>query len=177
MQPRIAVIIVGLALVSVVRSDTNLKCYMCTTSTNPHCASDPKAHGIQLVECTLKLMSEWRDTLQHNKNVSAVVAKIFDVDHPTDFNHVAPMTCAKVVLKVNKKEVTLRNCQIAKTETLDPCKSIQRQVNSNSSSSLEHCELCTHDACNTSPGLSSRIFVTLLSFVGAVILGGFYNGA
>ncbi|XP_076662104.1 uncharacterized protein LOC143365638 [Halictus rubicundus] len=181
MQPRIAVIIVGLALVSVVRSDTNLKCYMCTSLINPHCASDPKGHNIELAECTLSRMSEWQRTIhQHNSssqhNISSVISHIFDVDHSRNFKPVAPMACAKVVLKVNKQEVTVRNCQPAKTDTIDPCKSIQGKANGESSS-LEHCDLCTHDACNTSPGLSPRIFVTLLSLVGTVILGGFYNGA
>nr|XP_033340618.1 uncharacterized protein LOC117228753 [Megalopta genalis] len=174
MQRRIAVLIVGLALVSVVRSD-DLKCYMCTSLTEPHCVSDPKAHNIELLECTLTHMYDFQRTLQ-KQNVSNVISHIFDVDHSSKYPHVGPMACAKMVLKVNKKEVTVRNCQTRKTETIDPCKAIQGKMNDDSSS-LEHCDLCMQDACNTSTGLSPRIFVTLLSLAGTVIVGGFYNGA
>lgn len=79
------------------------------------------------------------------------------------------------LLSVKKEEVVVRNCQIAKAENIDPCKSIQGKMND--FSSLEHCDLCMHDACNTSTGLSPRIFVILLFLLGTVILGGFYNGA
>ncbi|CAL7943833.1 unnamed protein product [Xylocopa violacea] len=171
----ISVLIVSLALVLVVRSEDNLKCYMCTSLTTPGCEKDPHLSNIEPVECTLNHMVDWQRNMQQHQVLGSIPA-IFEVDnsqhHPID----VPMACAKMVIKVNQKEVIVRNCQTAKTETLDPCKAISGKLPS-AISSLEHCELCSQDLCNSSITISPAIFLTLLSALGAMLLGRFYNGA
>ncbi|XP_076686472.1 UPAR/Ly6 domain-containing protein CG9338 [Andrena cerasifolii] len=174
MHRRIAVLIVSLALVSVVRSVEILKCYMCTSLTNPGCDTDPKAHNIEPVECTLNHMGELQRTVQQHSGLSAI-SYIFDVDNSQHHPTAGPVACAKMVLKVNKQDVIVRNCQTAKTETIDPCKAIEGKFSNNYS--LQHCELCSHDACNGSMGVSPKILFVLLSAVGTVILGALYNSA
>ncbi|XP_076173200.1 UPAR/Ly6 domain-containing protein CG9338 [Ptiloglossa arizonensis] len=173
MHRRIPVLIVGLALVLVVRSDEPLKCYMCTSLTNPGCDTDPKAHNIEPVECTLTHMADWQGTVNQNNDLKAI-SHIFEVDNFQHSQSPGPMACAKMVLKVNKAEVIVRNCQTAKTETIDPCKAIQGKF---SNEIMQHCDLCMHDACNGSIAPTARILLVLLSLVGSVILGAIYNGA
>ncbi|XP_043259782.1 uncharacterized protein LOC122401611 [Colletes gigas] len=175
MNRRIPVLIVGFALVLVVRSDEKLKCYMCTSLTNEGCDTDPKAHDIKPVECTMKNMVDWQLNVQQYGALSAI-SRIFEVDNSQQYQTAAPMACAKMVLMVDKQEVTVRNCQTAKTETIDPCRAIQGKFSSDLYR-LEHCDLCTHDACNSSVAISARIFLVLLSLVGSVIFGGLYNRA
>ncbi|XP_053978208.1 uncharacterized protein LOC128876124 [Hylaeus volcanicus] len=178
MYRRIPVLVVGLVLVSVARSDETLKCYMCTSFSQPGCDTDPKANNIEPTECTLAHMADWQQTVLQHKSLSTI-SRIFEVDtsHSSQqYQAVAPMACAKLILKLNKHEVTVRSCQTAKTETIDPCKTIQGQFN-NDLISVEHCELCMEDACNSSIANSARILLVLLSMVGSVILGALYNGA
>lgn len=73
------------------------------------------------------------------------------------------------------QNITMRSCQTAKTETFDPCKSINAMIPNDKK--LEFCELCTEDACNSSITISPTISFTLLSALGAVVLGCFYNSA
>lgn len=77
------------------------------------------------------------------------------------------------------QNITMRSCQTAKTETVDPCKSINAMIPTltTDDKKLEFCELCTEDACNSSITISPTISFTLLSALGAVILGCFYNSA
>ncbi|KZC08921.1 hypothetical protein WN55_00312, partial [Dufourea novaeangliae] len=156
-------------------TDENFRCYMCTSLTNPGCDTDPQAHNIEPVKCTLNNMKDWERTVQQHRVLSSL-SHIFDVDHSWNHQAYAPLACAKMVLKVNKTEVIVRSCQTAKTETIDPCKAIQGKFN-NDLSSLEHCDLCMQDACNSSIGLTPRIRDVLLSVLGTVILAAIYNGA
>ncbi|XP_076246736.1 uncharacterized protein LOC143186826 [Calliopsis andreniformis] len=175
MHRGIVVLVVNLALVLVVRSDEHLKCYMCTSLTNRGCDTDPGAHNIEPVECTLSHMDDWQRTLKQHNTLNAI-SHIFDVDTSQHYQAAAPMACAKMILRVKKQEITVRSCQTAKTETIDPCKAIQGKY-SNDFSKLEVCDLCMHDACNDSIRTSPRILFILVSVVGTIALGAFYNGA
>ncbi|XP_076752419.1 UPAR/Ly6 domain-containing protein CG9338 [Xylocopa sonorina] len=175
MYRRISVLIVGLALVSVVRSEENLKCYMCTSLTHTGCDKDPQASNILPVECTLNHMEEWEQKMKDHQIFGSMPA-IFEVDNSQHHPVAVPMACAKMVIKVNLKEVVIRTCQTAKTETLDPCRAISGKL-PGSISSLEQCELCSQDACNSSIQISPTIFLTLLSTLGAMLLGGLFNSA
>lgn len=73
------------------------------------------------------------------------------------------------------QNITMRSCQTAKTETFDPCKSINTMIPNDKK--LEFCELCTEDACNSSITISPTISFTLLSALGVVVLGCFNNSA
>ncbi|XP_033367031.1 uncharacterized protein LOC117243545 [Bombus vosnesenskii] len=177
MYRRILVLIVNLAFVLTARADKNVRCYVCTSLTHPNCETDPKAHNLELVECTLDQMLDWKLRIQQHKALTWA-APIFDVD---DLDHqlVAPMACAKMILKDKYQNITMRSCQTAKTETVDPCKSINAMIPTltTDDKKLEFCELCTEDACNSSITISPTISFTLLSALGAVILGCFYNSA
>ncbi|CAK9801623.1 hypothetical protein ANTQUA_LOCUS2929 [Anthophora quadrimaculata] len=175
MHRRIAVLIVSLALVSVVCSDEILKCYMCTSLTNAGCDTDPKAYDIEPVECTLNNMVEWQQTVQKHSVLNAM-SNIFDVDNSQYYQATAPMACAKMVFNDKKQDVIVRTCQTAKTETIDPCKTIRGKFTSDFFN-LQFCELCMQNACNSAVTISPRIFLALLSVLGVRILGVFYNGA
>lgn len=168
MHRKLAVLTVILALVLVVRSDQSLKCYMCTSLMNEGCETDPKAHNLEPVECTLGQMVDWQRNVQQH-NVLNAISGIFEVDNLQHYQATAPrdMACAKMVLKVAGKDVTVRSCQTAKTENIDPCKSIRSKF-SNDFLNLEHCDLCMHDACNSSVVSSPRVLFILLSVLGTI---------
>ncbi|KAK1132009.1 hypothetical protein K0M31_016151 [Melipona bicolor] len=149
---------------------------MCASIKTSGCETDPQAHNIQLAECTLNSMVDWKHNIQQHTILSSI-APIFDVDnshHPS----VAPMmACAKMIIRVaNNQNVTVRSCQAAKTENIDPCKTMERMLAVNNYK-LEFCELCTEDACNSSIAISPKIFLTLLSVLGVLVLSCSYNNA
>lgn len=77
---------------------------------------------------------------------------------------------------VNNRDVTVRTCQTAKTETIDPCKAIEGKV-TNNIHDLQSCQLCEQDACNGSISVSPRILLPLLSIIGAIAFASFYETA
>lgn len=77
---------------------------------------------------------------------------------------------------VNNRDVTVRTCQTAKTETIDPCKAIEGKV-TNNIHDLQSCQLCEQDACNGSISVSPRILLPLLSIIGAIAFASFYKTA
>ncbi|XP_012135390.1 UPAR/Ly6 domain-containing protein CG9338 [Megachile rotundata] len=174
MLRRISVLIVSFALVFVVRSDENVKCYMCTSLTHPGCDTDPKTPNIKMEKCTLDSMSDMQKIVQQHNDLRNI-SYIFDVDNTQQYHAPATMACAKMVLKVKGKDVTVRNCQTAKAETIDPCKAIQRKFSNDIS--LEFCELCMHDACNGSTIVTPELLLNLVLVLGTVILRSFYNHA
>ncbi|XP_043516073.1 uncharacterized protein LOC122531867 isoform X1 [Frieseomelitta varia] len=177
MYRRILVLIATLAFVLADRTDKNLRCYMCVSTKNPGCEIDPQAHNIQLVECTLNSMLDWKHNIQQHTMLRSI-APIFDVDDSQHHLSVVPMmACAKMIMRVaNNQSVTVRNCQVAKTENIDPCKTMEGMLAANNYK-LEFCELCTEDACNSSIAISPKIFLTLLSVLGVLVLGYSYNNA
>ncbi|KAG7205530.1 hypothetical protein KM043_007508 [Ampulex compressa] len=178
MHRNLAAFPIVLALVLAVRSDETLKCYMCTSLTNEGCGTDPKAHNLEPVECTLSKMGEWQRNIQQH-NILNSIASIFEVDNTQNYPVSAPkdLACAKMVLKVAGQDVTVRSCQIAKTETIDPCKAIQGKLSNNLLGSMEHCDLCQEEACNGSTLPSPRVFYALLSVLGSLLVGTLYQGA
>lgn len=77
---------------------------------------------------------------------------------------------------VNNRDVTVRTCQTAKMETIDPCKAIKSKV-INNIHDLKSCDLCQQDACNGSISVSPRILLPLLSTIGAIAFASFYKTA
>ncbi|KOC65617.1 hypothetical protein WH47_01652, partial [Habropoda laboriosa] len=162
-------------IVSCYVADEILKCYMCSSETHSGCDTDPKAHNIEPVECTLNNMVLWQQAVQQH-SVLKQISNIFDVDNSQHYQATAPLACAKMAVKVSDRDVTVRSCQTAKTETIDPCKTIRGKF-ANDGLNLQFCALCMQDACNSAVTVSPRIFLALLSVLGVRILGGFYNGA
>ncbi|XP_016904141.1 uncharacterized protein LOC107992642 [Apis cerana] len=173
MNRRIASLIVSLALVLAVRSDEKLKCYMCTSLTDPSCDTDLSTEDIK--ECTLNNMDSFKQRIQQHNDLNKI-SVIFDVDKSQYYQASAPMACAKMILKVNNRDVTVRTCQTAKTETIDPCKAIEGKV-TNNIHDLQSCQLCEQDACNGSISVSPRILLPLLSIIGAMAFASFYKTA
>lgn len=149
---------------------------MCTSLTSPGCDTDPKAYNIEPVECSLSRMIDWqhRTIMQHDILRSI---PIFEVDNLSHSPVSVPMACAKMILKVNKQEVIVRNCQMAKTETIDPCKAIEAKGTLTGTMNVQHCELCETDACNGSAAVSPTILVTLSSILAAVVIANLRNVA
>lgn len=172
-------LIICLALILVVRSDEALRCYMCTSLSHVGCDTDPKAYNIEPVECNVQNMIAWeqRTVLQHE--VLRSMQSIFNVDNSQHSPVHVPMACGKMILKVNKEAVVVRNCQTAKTETIDPCKAIEGKgkLTGNPIMDVQLCELCETDACNSSTALSPRILFTLSSILAAVAIANLYNTA
>lgn len=169
------VFIVVFALVVAVRSEDPVKCYMCATLINENCR-DPKAHDMEPVECTFQEMATWQKSIQSHKLLSPI-ANIFSVDIIQD-HHKMPTdaACAKMDFKVGNQDVTVRSCQSAKAENVDPCKVMEDKLSGNMFS-LDYCGLCTEDACNSSVASSPTILYTLFSVFASVMLAAFFHNA
>ncbi|XP_034186234.1 uncharacterized protein LOC117607084 isoform X1 [Osmia lignaria lignaria] len=174
MHRRIPVLIVSFALVLVVRSDQNPRCYMCTSLTHPGCDTDPDANNIKTDECTLNHMTDMQRIIQQHNDLRNI-SHIFDVDTAHIYSATSPMACAKMVLKVKGKEVIVRNCQTEKTETVDPCKAIERKFPHDIT--LEYCDMCKHNACNSSTIITSKFLLDLLLVLGTMVFATFYTDA
>ncbi|GAB1860245.1 Protein quiver [Camponotus japonicus] len=176
MLRRITILLIVSAFVVAVHSDV-LKCYVCTSLTNEGCNSTLTTTSLQPVECTVRKMVEWQTVIKQHRILKSIV-RIFEVDE-TPHLHVTPsnMACAKTIINVHNQEVTLRMCQTAKTESLDPCFTMEKTIWENQLGKMEQCELCLKDACNGMTAISPEIFYTLLSFLGALIHVAFYHWA
>ena len=71
---------------------------MCASVMNPGCETDPQAHNIQLAECTLNSIVDWKHNIQQHTILSSI-APIFDVDDLQHHRSVAPMACAKMIMR------------------------------------------------------------------------------
>lgn len=78
-------------------------------------------------------------------------------------------------LPVGYQDVIVRTCQMAKTESVDPCNVMEMRLKTDQLGKVEQCALCLKDACNGTMGLSSEIFYIILSFLS--ILVAFYHWA
>ncbi|EGI62569.1 hypothetical protein G5I_09135, partial [Acromyrmex echinatior] len=141
-----------------------LKCYMCTSLSNNGCDSDMKANSLQPLECTGNNMVEWQRSIQQHKVLNSL-ARLFEVDDMLQHYQSPPKdtACAKMVIKTEKQDVIVRTCQTAKTELIDPCKTMEEKLKVSLLGKMEQCELCLKDACNGMMSLSSKIFYTFLS--------------
>ncbi|XP_015178577.1 PREDICTED: uncharacterized protein LOC107067502 [Polistes dominula] len=161
------------SLVLAVRSDDALKCYMCTSVTDKDCGNEiTKSKAIEPMECTMEKMTKWQRSIQQNKILTPIFS-IFAVDDPQhDQSMLKNMACAKVDVKIKDydKLVTIRSCQTAQAENVDPCTSIEGKLQGG----MEFCGLCEENGCNGSMTISPRInhiiFIVLGSFVIALIL-------
>ncbi|XP_020281793.1 uncharacterized protein LOC109853786 isoform X3 [Pseudomyrmex gracilis] len=156
------------------------KCYMCTSLTNEGCDYAMSAtSSLHPVECTKNNMIHWQRIILQNKQLNPF-AKIFDADMPNyTYHQNIPLACAKVILNVENQEkpVTIRTCQTAKTENIDPCKTINQKLKENSLGIMEQCSLCVKDACNDSIVLSSEIIYILATLLGILMHVAFYSWA
>ncbi|XP_018359934.1 PREDICTED: uncharacterized protein LOC108759133 isoform X2 [Trachymyrmex cornetzi] len=147
-----------------------LKCYMCTSLSNDGCDSDMRTNSLQPLECTSNNMVEWQRSIQQH-NVLNPLARLFEVDDMSQYYQGSPKdtACAKMVIKIAKQDVTVRTCQTAKTEVIDPCKTMEEKLKVSSLGKMEQCALCLKDACNGTMSLSSKIFYTFLSLFSTLI--------
>lgn len=184
MYQRIAVLFVAPALIATVHSEV-LKCYMCTSFSNDGCEADTIGKSLQPVECTVTKMLEWqRSILQHE--VLSKIAHLFEVDETLQDYRRLPqhLACAKMLFHLTKEttsvldtNVTVRMCQAAKTEILDPCTVMNKKLKEGMLGTIKQCTLCTEDACNGATSLSSGIFYILLSFLGIFLHVALYHRA
>ncbi|KAI4504331.1 hypothetical protein M0802_000802 [Mischocyttarus mexicanus] len=175
MHRNFAILFVVLApLILAVRSDDALKCYMCTSVTDKDCNNDIiKSKTIEPKECTMENMIKWQKGIQQNR----IIKPVFDIvtfDDPQ--NHGQSMlkniACAKVDIKIQGEDklLTIRSCQTAQAENVNPCTSIEGKLHG----AMEFCELCEENGCNGCmtifPRISYIIFTVLGSFIIARIL-------
>ncbi|KAK2587851.1 hypothetical protein KPH14_003948 [Odynerus spinipes] len=150
-----------------VRSDDTLKCYMCTSVTDEDCGDDiTKSHKLEPTECTISKMTKWQRSIQQNKILHPIFS-IFAVDDPQhDQSQLKNMACAKVDAKIpgEDKLVTIRSCQTAPAENVDPCTSIEGKLQGG----MKFCELCQEDGCNGSIAVSPRITHAIFSVLGSL---------
>ncbi|XP_020281791.1 uncharacterized protein LOC109853786 isoform X1 [Pseudomyrmex gracilis] len=177
---KIEILLITSTLVLTVHSDYVFKCYMCTSLTNEGCDYAMSAtSSLHPVECTKNNMIHWQRIILQNKQLNPF-AKIFDADMPNyTYHQNIPLACAKVILNVENQEkpVTIRTCQTAKTENIDPCKTINQKLKENSLGIMEQCSLCVKDACNDSIVLSSEIIYILATLLGILMHVAFYSWA
>ncbi|KAH0949022.1 hypothetical protein HN011_009100 [Eciton burchellii] len=166
MHRRIAILFIASALIVMVHSDV-LKCYMCT-SLSKDCESNMVGKSVQPVECTWDKMFQWQKNIGQHKILSSI-AHLFEVDETFQHYPSPPsMACAKMILDVRNTNVTVRTCQTAKTEILDPCEVMKRKLKEDLLGTMKQCTLCKEDACNSTASLSPEIFY-ILSFLGILL--------
>ncbi|XP_072767426.1 UPAR/Ly6 domain-containing protein CG9338 [Anoplolepis gracilipes] len=177
MHRRLTILLVASALVVTVYSDV-LKCYMCTSLTNEGCNSSAvTTHSLLLKECTLTEMAKWQDRIKQHKVFKSITG-FFNIDQPMQqhetYHQGSHMACSKMVLNVANTEVIVRTCQTAKTEVIDPCRTIKGKIQNQQLGTLEQCTLCYKDACNGATAVAPEIFYTLLSFFALVHVAFYY---
>ncbi|XP_043501035.1 uncharacterized protein LOC122523393 [Polistes fuscatus] len=171
MHRNVAILFVVLAsLVLAVRSDEALKCYMCTSVTDKDCGNDIiKSKTIEPIECTMEKMTKWQRSIQQNKLLTPIFS-IFAVDDPQhDQSLLKNMACAKVDVKSKDNEnklLTIRSCQTAQAENVDPCTSIEGKLQG----AMEFCGLCEENGCNGSMTISPRINHIILTVLGSFLI-------
>ncbi|KAL2735564.1 hypothetical protein V1478_003204, partial [Vespula squamosa] len=146
---------------SILQSHDILKCYMCTSVTDKDCGDDIiKSQTIKPMECTMEEMTKWQNIIQQNKLLTPIFS-IFAVDNPQQNKKILKnMACAKVDTKIQGQDkiVTIRSCQTAQAENVDPCTSIEGKLYGG----MEYCGLCEENGCNDSitisPSISNIIF-------------------
>ncbi|XP_012267408.1 uncharacterized protein LOC105692657 [Athalia rosae] len=147
------------------RSDGTLRCYMCNSQSNAACEDPSKDGNLQPVECEPRAMTSWHTEMQRNVALQNI-AHLFEVDQPQHFTHLPNVACAKMNLKVGSEKVTLRSCQTAKTDTVDPCRAFKNKLDTdsarNAAVSMDYCGLCDNDACNGAFGLAPPNVLQLL---------------
>ncbi|EZA46964.1 hypothetical protein X777_00556 [Ooceraea biroi] len=135
---------------------------MCTSLSNEACGSDMVGKSLQPVECTGTKMLDWQTSIKQH-NVLKLIAHLFEVDDTFQHYQRAPqdMACAKMILDVANTNVTVRTCQAAKTEILDPCKAMKGKLKEGLLGTMKQCTLCVEEACNGTTSLSPGIFYIL----------------
>ncbi|XP_029174930.1 uncharacterized protein LOC114943434 [Nylanderia fulva] len=181
MQRRIMILLVASALILAVQSANPLRCYSCISLHDKNCNSSiSETNSLQVKDCTIPNLREWQTGISKHATLG-VISQYFYVDdprQPVDYQtHIIPMACAKIDLKINNKDVTIRTCQTAKTKDADPCEKMRREIHKKNLATVEQCHLCVTDICNGSTLLSPEIFYILLSFLGAFIHVAFYYWA
>ncbi|XP_018308915.1 uncharacterized protein [Mycetomoellerius zeteki] len=169
----IATLLFASIFIITVYSDV-LKCYMCTSLTNEDCGSDMTTNLLQPMECTGNKMVEWQRSIQQH-NVLNPLARLFEVDDMLQHYQSPPKdtACAKMVIKIAKQNVIIRTCQTAKTELIDPCKTMEEKLKVSMLGKMEQCAICLKNACNGTTSISSKIFYTFLSLF--ITLVAFYH--
>ncbi|XP_012272912.1 uncharacterized protein LOC105695692 [Orussus abietinus] len=174
MGPFGAVGTLALLLALSVGSGVAINCYMCNSVTNAACGKDLDKAELEPVECTAAKMNSWYAKTQDNPILKSI-AHLFEVDTPKHYQTVLPdMSCAKMDLTVGGREVTIRSCQTAKTESIDPCKVISSKLSESvvgaAVASVDYCGLCEHDGCNGARALSA-LPLLLSVLVSALLVG------
>ncbi|XP_018308914.1 uncharacterized protein [Mycetomoellerius zeteki] len=170
----IATLLFASIFIITVYSEDVLKCYMCTSLTNEDCGSDMTTNLLQPMECTGNKMVEWQRSIQQH-NVLNPLARLFEVDDMLQHYQSPPKdtACAKMVIKIAKQNVIIRTCQTAKTELIDPCKTMEEKLKVSMLGKMEQCAICLKNACNGTTSISSKIFYTFLSLF--ITLVAFYH--
>ncbi|KYM81740.1 hypothetical protein ALC53_07733 [Atta colombica] len=170
-MPRvIATLLFASIFITTVYSEDVLKCYMCTSLTSEDCDSDMKTNSLQPLECTGNNMMEWQRSIKQH-NVLKPLARLFEIDDTLlYYQSLSKNTaCVKMFIKIEKQDIIVRTCQTAKTELIDPCKTMENKLKVNMLGTIEQCALCLKDACNGTMSLSSKIFYTFLSLFSTLI--------
>ncbi|XP_015591888.1 uncharacterized protein LOC107266179 [Cephus cinctus] len=177
MDRKVAVLAVVFALA--VGSDGAVKCYMCNTATNSSCGDDIMNSKFKAVECTNENIIRSNAEISSNPLLKQIT-DILETDTPQQGDIASPdkAACGKMNVMVGDRKVTIRNCQIAKTESVDPCSTIQKKLTEKGQTSntklfptLDFCNVCEKDACNGKMGMVPKAFYMIFPVVTALALG------
>ncbi|XP_014467811.1 PREDICTED: uncharacterized protein LOC106740859 isoform X2 [Dinoponera quadriceps] len=153
---------------------------MCTSLSDKGCGSELTTDlqpNLQPEECTGTKMREWQLKIKQHKILN-LTTWFFDMDEGLQDYRNFPnmnMACSKMTLHILKQDVTIRTCQTAKTESIDPCKTIEGKLENNQHIEMNKCDLCLTDACNNATFISPYILYILLSFLGSFVHVAFYR--
>lgn len=52
------------------------------------------------------------------------------------------------MIVVNGEKLTVRGCQLGRTDSMDPCRIFENKVGDEANAIVDHCSLCEEDGCN-----------------------------
>nr|CAD7204502.1 unnamed protein product [Timema douglasi] len=145
-----------------------VKCYVCSSFSDPNCKDPFDSSKMQMTECTTENIKATWDLFYSAVQSIGSLTQIFNtlgIDLPqTNSKPDIPFACQKIDLE--EKKATLRTCSFARTDHVDPCEDLKSKGNNN----LLHvsfCGLCETDGCN---GVGRLVIPWLLMILPALLV-------
>ncbi|XP_059471489.1 uncharacterized protein LOC132194323 [Neocloeon triangulifer] len=145
-----------------------IKCYQCTSKSNPECANPSMMGELKASECTPSM--QWsakslNDVLPQgvNKFLDSVTSSIGSIAQ----NIPVEMVCMKTNIKSGDETVIMRHCAAAITSNDGTPKGsgVCEQVKKAADGKAEYCGVCDTDGCNSAPSIRSFGFVLLAPLI------------
>nr|ARU12058.1 ly6/neurotoxin 8 [Locusta migratoria manilensis] len=131
-----------LVVVVIVRPGDGLRCYKCTSDSDPSCETNPKE----------------TENCEDLPDFSKITGGLLELKP----------ACLKAVVKDNGRQIVMRNC-IVDTSVMKTC-DLAGKMNLPSNAEVTFCESCQSDLCNNSNQIAVSFLSLLLPCIIALIL-------